>query len=184
MNKFYPGTIKTFCDSSLLHLYISCSETTRFVPVQRRNELLLKYLKPQLNKSEYKPFKKDIKTLLILGKQRTADLEKQIIKLRGLVDKIDNDVEQFYSLLGVLEDELKLQNNLQRNPNLKEQVCISAQSIDSGFDSLGCQTAPINIDVYSSSWPKIEELVKKQGCFRLEIKETSHNEASMCLYKI
>ncbi len=184
MSKSYPSTVKNFCDSSLLHLYLSCSETTRFVPIHRRNEWLLKYLKPQLNKSEYKPLKKDIKSLLLLGKQRTADLEKQLLKLRGLVDNFDNDVEQFYSLLSVFEDELHLPSSLQRNPSLKEQICISEQSIDAGFDKSGSQIAPLCITVYSSQWPEIDELVQKHGWFRLEVKETTSSDALMSLHKI
>ena len=173
MNISYPNTVKKFCDSSLLHLYLSCSETTRFVPMHKRNEWLVKYLKPQLNKAEYKPLKKDIKSLLLLGKRRTANLEKQILRLRGLVNNFDNDVEQFYALLSLLEDELKLPSSLQRNPKLKEQICISEQCIDSGFDKLGCQISPLGITVYSTQWSKLDELVKRHGHFSLEIKETS-----------
>ncbi len=177
MNNNYPNTIKNFCDSSLLHLYLSCSETTRFVPTHKRNEWLVKYLKPQLNKAEYKPLKKDIKSLLLLGKRRTANLEKQILRLRGLVDNFDNDVEQFYALLSLLEDELKLPSSLQRNPKLKEQICISEQCIDSGFDKSGCQIAPLGITVYSAQWPKLDELIKRHGHFSLEIKEINFCKA-------
>ncbi len=181
MNKSYPNTVKKFCDSSLLHLYISCSETTRFVPTHKRNEWLVKYLKPQLTKAEYKPLKKDIKSLLLLGKKRTANLEKQLIRLRGLVDNFDNDVEQFYSLLSLLEDELQLPSNLQRNPHLKEQICISEQCIDSGFDKSGYQIAPLSLTVYSAQWPKLDELIKRHGHFVLEIIETSSYEAVVFL---
>ncbi len=182
MDKPYPTAVKNFCNSSLLHLYISCAETSRFVPLRKRNECLIKYLKPQLVKTEYKALKKDIKTLIIGGKKQTADLEKQIIKLRGMVDNFDNDVENFYSLLSVFEDELQIPSSILKNPKYTEQICISEQCIDEGFDKSGRKITPLRFTVYSDRWPMIEPLVKQHGQFILEVKESSDSEAIMFLH--
>ena len=68
MNNTYPILIKHLCDTSLLHLYILCSDSSRYLPTHKRNEHLVKFLKPLIKETKYKPVRKDIKTLLIAGK--------------------------------------------------------------------------------------------------------------------
>ncbi len=169
MNKSYPHLVKHFCDTTLLHLYLTCAETTRFVPLHRRNACLIKYLKPLSKCLEFQPIRKDIKTLLNLGKKSSGDIEKHLIKLRKLVDNFDNDVERFYELLSKIEDDVGLFSCLYNDVIDKDKIYVLENDIDNGFDIDGNQIGPISLITNSSSWQKIAPVVDTQAHFTLNI---------------
>ena len=185
MNNTYPILIKKLCDTSLLYLYMLCSDSTRYIPTHKRNEHLIKFLKPLIKDTKYKPVRKDIKTLLIAGKKQKSNLEQQIIKLRSLVDNFNRDVEKFYSLLSLIEEQTGLKSGLYHESNLsKYQIFISEKAIDSGFNNAGDQIAPISIIVHSDKWKNLIELTKEHGCFYLELTAEQANEAQLLLHKV
>ncbi len=184
MKRPYPQLVKLFAENALLFLYLKCADTGRFVPLKKRNEWLVQYLKPFIKKDEYKPLRKDIKSLILLGRKKNDDVEKQLIKLRSLVDKFDNDVEYFYGLLSQLEEELSLPSLLfnKEKPAQPHHIYILEEHIDQGFSAEGIQIAPLALVVNSSRWHKIEEQVDSYGHFVIEVKDSTENKATIFLH--
>ena len=77
-NKFFEVV-----DNALLHLYSTMSETDRFTPIAKRNEVLVRYLKPILKVSEYRSVKNEIKRLISVGRDVKGNLEGKLVELNG-----------------------------------------------------------------------------------------------------
>ncbi|MGI9920461.1 DUF2913 family protein [Vibrio owensii] len=57
---YYRNLHQTVCHA-LLHLHFHLLSSKRFVPVPKRNELLLRYLKPKLKDKRLSNIKKDLR---------------------------------------------------------------------------------------------------------------------------
>ncbi|WP_369686431.1 DUF2913 family protein [Photobacterium leiognathi] len=68
-DKRYYQLLSELLDNSLLHLYCNISSTTRFTPVHRRNEILVRFIKEKSKEMHYRPLKTEIKRMLLLGKK-------------------------------------------------------------------------------------------------------------------
>ena len=66
--------MKSLVDNSLLHLYLSVAETPRVVPVHKRNEILVRHLKPMLKDRRYRRIKSELRRLLSTGRSAKGDL--------------------------------------------------------------------------------------------------------------
>ncbi len=184
MNRTYPQLVKVFAENALLFLYLKCADEKRFVPVKRRNEWLVQYLKPFIKNDEYKKLKNDIKSLIQAGRKHTANLEEQLIRLRSLVDKFDNDVEHFYSLLSQLENNLKLPSLLfdKDKPIQDNHIYVLSDHIDNAFCKDGIQVAPLAIVINSKRWPQIEAQVNTHDHFVSEVTDSTQEKATILLH--
>ena len=184
MKKTYPQLVKYFTENALLHLYMRCEDEKRFVPLKRRNEWLVQYLKPFIKNDEYRPLRKDIKTLIIGGRKNTANIEQQLIRLLSLVDTFDNDVEHFYSLLSQLEDNLSLPSSIfdKDKPAQEHHIYVLGEHVDSAFTKEGLQVAPLALVVNSSRWQKIEAEVDQHGHFVTEVSDSTDMKATIFLH--
>ncbi|MBE8232238.1 MAG: DUF2913 family protein [Endozoicomonadaceae bacterium] len=183
MNISYPQLVKNFAEK-LIFLYLECAETARFVTLKKRNELLVKYLKPMVKSNEYKPLRKDIKTLLLLARKNNGNVENQLIRLRSLVDKFDNDVEFFYSLLSQIEETLNLPSRIfdKSKPAEKHHVYVLGEHIDHAFSDEGEQIAPLALVVNSKRWTEIGNEVEKHGHFISEVSDSTPEKATIFLH--
>ena len=184
MKRTYPQLVKLFSENALLHLYLKCADEKRFVPSKRRNEWLVQYLKPFVKNDDYKKLRKDIKKLIQAGRKHSASIEEQLIRLRSLVDKFDNDVEHFYSLLNHLENTLKLPSLLfeKDKPAQDNHIYVLSEHIDHGFDDNGIQVAPLALVVNSSHWQQIEIEVNQHGHFLTEVTDSTDTQATVFLH--
>ena len=67
--------------NSLLHLYQFVSETSRFVPNEKRNKILTSYFKEQMDNKELKPIKPLLRVMVATGRNHKAILEKHVWSL-------------------------------------------------------------------------------------------------------
>ena len=184
MKKTYPQLVKYFAENALLHLYMRCADEKRFVPPKRRNEWMVQYLKPFVKNDEYRKLRKDIKSLINAARKNTANIEQQLIRLRSLVDKFDNDVEHFYSLLSHLEDNLKLPSKLfdKDSPVQDNYIYVLEEHVDHAFSKDGIQVAPLALVVNSNRWQQIEGEVKQHGHFVIEVTDSTETKATIFLH--
>ncbi|WP_245823695.1 DUF2913 family protein [Photobacterium proteolyticum] len=93
-------------ENSLLHLYTHVAISDRFVPLEKRNALLCKFLKPKIKQPCYKPIKGEIKRMVLAGHGKGADLEAKLNELNVMaIDhraRNSDDAHRLYELLNFL----------------------------------------------------------------------------------
>ncbi len=98
---------------ALLHLLFKVSMSERFVPTAKRNEILVKYLKPKLNDKSLSNIRKDIKLMLNVARKKAGNLEMRLYQLNEQANRTQMaGVEKLYALLMYLHDEKGLESQL------------------------------------------------------------------------
>ena len=64
--------------NALLALYAAIRQQGGFWTTKKRNELLVKFIKPKLKKPQFSTCKPEIKTMLTIGRSATGNLEKKL----------------------------------------------------------------------------------------------------------
>ncbi|MGI2040210.1 DUF2913 family protein [Shewanella frigidimarina] len=175
-----------FCDlidNSLLHLYLTAAETSRFTPKVRRNEILVRYLKPMIKDKRYQASKKEIRSLLALGRTEGCDLEAKLIELRNLslrYDKNATDAQRLFNLLSIIENDLgfpsrflSCPSDTQRVPNM---IYMLQEHAENGFIDSGEQVAPVSLFLESDHITKLVDLINDTGFFLAKMEQ--HNLAT------
>ncbi|WP_070962196.1 DUF2913 family protein [Vibrio sonorensis] len=174
---------------ALLHLLCCVSDSQRYVPTSKRNEILVKYLKAKTKDRSLVNIKKDIKLMLNVARSRNGNLE---LKLYRLNEKANNTkiegVERLYSLLTYLYDEHGIESRLfEKGSNQEPEILyMLGDHIEHCFDKDNQQTAPLSMLIQSESAPQLEKIIKQQGWFSAEMKEWNEAtfEAHIILYPI
>ncbi|CAM2992947.1 DUF2913 family protein [Vibrio rarus] len=125
----YAVQIEAMTCHSLLHLEMQKPDTKGFLSTEKRNQILVKYLKGIVKSPKYKLIKKEIKTLILLGRKKGQDLESRIVALLVLEKpKGNNDLEHFYFLIKDIERQLS--TSVQYSPNFKLEKQETKQSVE------------------------------------------------------
>ena len=64
--------------NSLLGLYCTMSQQGGFWTTKRRNELLVKFIKPKVKRPQFSTCKNELKTMLSIGRSGTGNLEEKL----------------------------------------------------------------------------------------------------------
>ena len=91
--------------NALLHLWLNAALSRRFIPTNKRNEILIKFLKPQMALSKNLAIKKDLKTLILAGRSKGADIEKSLCDVNAMNEDYRSrftDVDRWYLLMTYL----------------------------------------------------------------------------------
>ncbi|WP_394230538.1 DUF2913 family protein [Shewanella colwelliana] len=178
----YYALLSSIVTDSLLHLYLTVSETTRFTPTVKRNEILIKYLKPKLKDKRYQSAKTEIKRLLMIGRHKQGDLENKLHEVNSsILDDVKNvtDAQKLFDLLDELRVKYKIESRfIIENEKRKARFVYLLQShIENGFDDDGKQVAPISLFWESPKSSQLESMVNEVGLFKAvteDINEDSH----------
>ncbi|SON51563.1 DUF2913 family protein [Vibrio tapetis] len=159
---------------ALLHLFFQISTTTRYVPVNRRNEILIKYLKPKLSDTSLSSIKKDIKLMVNSARKSGGNLEMKLHELNALAKQSKlKGAEKLYHLLVCLYDEEGLESRLfekgmQTKPGI---LYLLEEQLEQGFDAEHRQVSPISMLIELERAPELIECINRHGLFVAEMKE-------------
>ncbi len=159
---------------ALLHLLFKVSVSERFVPTAKRNEILVKYLKPKLNDKSLSNIRKDIKLMLNVARKRAGNLEMRLYQLNEQANLTQMaGVEKLYSLLVYLHEEEGLESKLfeegiKAEPDI---LYLLEGHIEHGFDQDNNQVAPVSILIESKRAPELLDVIHRFGWFVAEMKE-------------
>lgn len=175
--------VDVFCDvldNALLHLYLSVAETNRFTPKAKRNEILVRYLKPMIKDMPFKKAKKEIKNLISLGRVTSCDLEAKLVELYELSKRYDQkvtDARQLFNLLTLIDAELTLStkflNVLGNEQTLPNTIYMLQEQVENGFVESGEQVAQVSLFLESELVTRLAEFINSTGLFQAEIQQ--HN---------
>ena len=175
------NSCNNFCDvidNALLHLYLTVAETSRFTPKARRNEILVRYLKPMIKNKQYKEAKKDLQGLVAMGRLLSCDLESKLIEFRDLSLRFDKnaiDAKRLFDLLTIVERELDFPtlfqegiSNAKRVPNI---IYMVQEDVENGFIESGEQVAPLSLFLESDKILTLIDMINETGLFQAEVQQ-------------
>lgn len=177
MKKQYHSLFSELLTNALLHLWSTIAASDRYIPLSKRNEILVKFLKPKLKDAIYKPIKGEIKLLIQVGRGRNGNLEMKLDELYQMAvtfdAKMSNDTQRLFDLLSLLHQQHGFDSKLfhEGEEVQSETIYILQDHIDNGFDELGNQIAPISMLVESKRSPFLVEWIQANGEFGAEMKE-------------
>ena len=163
--------MSTLVEHALLHLHMQLHYEKRFVPVERRNQILLKYMKPKVK--SFQGIKSDLKMLLAFGKKK-GNLEAKLWQLNQIhlrMDKQSTDADTLYSLLLWLHDEHGIASQLRDETEAFESnmLYMTQQSIDDGFNKQNEQIRPLPFFVKTDSPNTLIEAINSDGRFQAHL---------------
>jgi hypothetical protein len=173
-----PGILCDVIDNALLHLYLTVTETSRFIPTPKRNEVLICYLKPLVKDKAYRGARKELRSLLALGKQPGCNLESKLVELHNLsfrYDKNASDARRLLDVLSQIEDKLGLPSRFLNHFNgeqpLSNIIYMLQEHIENGFIDSGEQVAPVSLFLQSSNVGRVLEFINTGGLFLAELQQ-------------
>lgn len=167
-------------DNALLHLYFTVAESSRFTPRARRNEILVRYLKPMMKDKQYQAAKNELRRLIGLGRKASCDLEATLVELRDLLlctNKNATDAERLFNLLTLIESSLGLStrfldgiNDTQRLPDV---IYMLQEHVENGFVESGEQIAAVSLFLESDKVVSLVDSINETGLFVAEMQQLS-----------
>lgn len=159
---------------SLLHLLCKVSATKRHVPVNTRNEILVKYLKPKLADKSLSNVKKDIKLMLTVARKKGGNLEMKLHELNAQANRTKLvGAEKLYNLLVFLYDEEGIESRLFEEGIEPEEgiLYMLDEQIEHGFDDAHKQITPLSMLIQLERALELIDVINQHGFFVAEMKE-------------
>ncbi|MEZ8042544.1 DUF2913 family protein [Vibrio sp. 10N.237.312.C02] len=169
----YYQTLHQTITHALLHLLFQVSASSRFVPIAKRNEILLKYLKPKMSDKAYAAIKKDIRLMLQAARTKEGNLEMKLYQLNDQAKKTKlAGAEKLYSLLVHLYDEEGIESRLFEEGTEAEPsvLYMLEEHIEQGFDNM-TQISPLSMLIQHERAYDLIDSIHRHGLFIAEMKE-------------
>ncbi|MPY24354.1 DUF2913 family protein [Shewanella sp. YLB-07] len=168
-------------DNALLHLYFTVAETSRVVPVHKRNEILVRHLKPLLKDRSYRRVKNELRRLLTTGRSAKGNLEAQLLDVQGVARRVEDDAtdtQKLFNLLEILRDEQGLDSRFvdsteQRVPGF---IYMLQEHVEHGFSQAGEQVAPVSLFLESDKVCALVEAIEQTGLFGAELQQLNQDQ--------
>ena len=172
----YQDVMKSLVDNSLLHLYLTVAETPRTVPVNKRNEILVRHLKPMLKDSRYRRVKSELRRLLSTGRSAKGDLEAKLVDVRDLALRVEQnatEAQKLFELLEILRYEQGLDSRFvnETERRLPGFIYMLQEHVEHGFNQAGEQVAPVSLFLESDKVCGLVEAIKQTGLFSAEMQQ-------------
>ena len=176
---------------ALLHLYSYMEMSSRFVPMKKRSELLIKFLKKQMALQGNAIIKKDIKVLITQARQG-----KNIEKKLGELHKVNcqygekfTDADHLFILLTYLYEAHGFESTLdtpeiEREPGI---IYTDSELIDTCFSDENILSRPLPISIIMDEPSRLVDIINGHGgMFIAEYLSTSIDNrcATVLLHKI
>nr|WP_285229735.1 DUF2913 family protein [Motilimonas eburnea] len=172
----------------LLHLYLDVASSHGYVPMAKRNTIIIKFLKTRLAQSAYQPVKKSGRTLLAQCRRANANAEKELLTLYQTYHPKSelNDCDRLYALLSKMDIEYGIQSDLVQDseaPKVADVLYLLPEHIEHCFDDASNQIAPISVLLESRKHREIMRLVEGAGAFKVGLVE-ENQQAKQAHYQL
>lgn len=179
-NYNYERLLSVTIDNALLHLWISVASTKKCVPRGIRNQILVKWFRPKIKQTDYKLIKKEIKSIVIAGKDPNVLLEERLCDLRELSQSYReklNDMHKLHYLLEHLREGHGIQADLSEGviEYQPKTLYVSQKRLEGSFSDDKRQLQPILTTLSGIEFTKLADIVKNFGFHKLEERPKSHN---------
>lgn len=155
----YQQRLSECCHNNLISLYLEVAEQPRFMPLEKRNQYLLKRLKSQYKMPINKSIKSDIKKMMVRSK--SVSLEGQLIKLNGLMASnlvLKHAETQWVDfLVRLTENGYEVEVSTLKQPAKENMLYVVKDEIFATLEQTG-SIGPLSLFAYLSSKEDIEKL--------------------------
>lgn len=165
----YHRILHSMIIHALLHLLNTVSMHPRRVPTEKRNAILLRYLKKKVNEKRFKKIKKDIKLMIGLAREKNSNLENKLYQLNDKANQQQiGEAEKLYSLLNHLADNAGFESSLLSENTSWQDDVIYMREEDILQDLYDDQKISISMFIRSKRMAELMNEVRSHGCFHLE----------------
>ncbi|ELY5142030.1 TPA: DUF2913 family protein [Vibrio parahaemolyticus] len=174
----YYRTFHTLVLHALLHLLSTVSMSNRYVPASKRNDILIKYLKPKLKDKAFSHLKKDIRLMLNIAKSKQGNLEKRLYELHALADECKpTDLSKLMELLVYLNDEVNIDSKVyeEGQETLPNVLYMLESHIDHCFDDNEMQVAPVSMFIQNPTPSELIQTINEFNKLTCEMKQWDKN---------
>ena len=176
---------------ALLHLYSYMEMSVRFVPIKKRNDLLVKFLKKQMGLPCNAIIKKDIK-VLIAQARKGNNIEKKLGELHKVNCQYGEkftDADHLFILLTYLYEEHGFESTLD-NPDIEREsgvIYTDNELIDTSFSDQHILMKPLPLFIMMDEPSRLVDIINGHGgMFVVEHLSTSLDDrcATLLLHKL
>ena len=187
----YHQAFTNFTTLALLHLYSYMAMSSRFVPIKKRSELLIKFLKTHMALPCNDIIKKDIKTLIALARKGKNVEEKlwEWHKVNCQYGEKFTDADHLFILLTYLYEQHGFESTLD-NPEIEREpgiIYTDSELIDTCFSDENILSRPLPISIIMDEPSRLVDIINGHGgMFIAEHLSTSIDNrcATVLLHKI
>ncbi|CAK3965639.1 DUF2913 domain-containing protein [Vibrio crassostreae] len=150
------------------------SQQGGFWTTKRRNELLVKFIKPKVKRPQFSTCKNELKTMLSIGRSGTGNLEEKLwdinrlnLEYQAKFSQADDlyimltelfEQHQFPSMLEDIEKEIE-----------RDTLYMKEKSVEQGFDEDNNQIKPLSITVKTNRLKLLIKALQAKGIYSVEI---------------
>lgn len=159
---------------TLLALYSEISQQGGFWSVKRRNERLVKSIKPKLKLAQFSMCKKDMKTMLSIGRSPVGNLERRLWEINNLNLEYQakfSQADELYIMLLDIDEHHQFYSQLEKTENTYEvdTLYMKRSEIEEGFDEFNQQIKPLAMTVKTSRLAALVEAIQSNGIYHLDV---------------
>lgn len=167
--------------NALLALYCTMSQQGGFWTTKKRNELLVKLIKPKLKKPQFLTCKNEIKTMLSIGRSATGSLEQKLWDINRLNLEYQakfSQADELYIMLSGLFEQHQFPSMLENSEKDLERdtIYMKEKGIENGFDEDNNQIKPLAMTVKTERLKALIEAVQAKGVYRVEVDHVDEHE--------
>ncbi|MEZ9999948.1 DUF2913 family protein [Vibrio sp. 10N.261.46.A3] len=185
--KHYQATTR-LVTHALFALYFQIQSNKGYTPIKKRNEILVKFIKGQQKKAVYSTLKKEIKTMLAIGRNPKGNLEARLHDINQLNLEYKaklTHADELYILFNHLFEALNFTSQLTKpDTEIEEDTLYMNQSeVEEGFDERNNQIKPLSVTVKTQRLEALIDYVKSQGSYTIEVTSADGEVISLLLHK-
>ncbi|MEZ9997942.1 DUF2913 family protein [Vibrio lentus] len=167
----YYKALNTLVSNALLHLFMQTQATKGFVPKAKRNAILVKYIKARQHLPEFKAIKKDMKTMLNLGR-KGGDLQQGLDEINTMAQehyKRLSHADDLYVALNHAYEQAGFESRLEHVDEHKEEdiLYMAAKEIEEGFDDKNIQLRPLKLFIKTDKLSQLIKIFDNEGHYTL-----------------
>lgn len=154
--------------NALLALYLTMSQQGGYWTTKRRNELLVKFIKPKVKRPQFSTCKNELKTMLSIGRSVTGNLEQKMWGVNQLnlgYQAKFSQADELYIMLTEIFEQHQFPTMLEDPTNEMERdtLYMKEKSIEQGFDEDNNQIKPLAMTVKTHRLEALIEALKAKG---------------------
>ena len=169
--------------NALLALYCTMSLKGGFWTIKKRNEFLVKYIKPNVKKNQFSVCKHEIKSMLNIGRSTIGDLEKRLwaVNVLHLEAKAKfSHSDELYIMLNELFEQCQFIAMIENNSKLMDEdvLYMTEKECTEGFDEDNNQTKPLRMKIKTHRLNALIKAVQASGIYHIEVENVDEHEVT------
>lgn len=162
--------------NALLALYFTMIKQGGFWTVKRRNEILVKFIKPKVKLRQFSTCKNEVKTMLNMGRSAAGNLEQKLwdINRINLEYKAKlSQADELYIMLADLFEKHQFPSMLEDPEKEIEQdtLYMQEEGVEQGFDKDNNQIKPLAMTIKTQRLKTLIEAAQAKGIYRVEVNQ-------------